>query len=144
MPMEFQFHQRVVQGHARNFLKHSITCSFSGDIFGSSLDRSTMLALSPPPPPLSPLAFAAHSPLALVALSSLQPCSSPNPPLPAWWWWWGCDYWHADSFPANLKIVDADPSSPATTTSRTPQATSRRGSGPSDHHVINYFIRDRG
>jgi hypothetical protein len=48
-------------------------------------------------------------------------------------------------FPANLKTVDADPStsSLATTTSRPPQATSRCGSGPSNHHENNYFIRDR-
>jgi hypothetical protein len=46
----------------------------------------------------------------------------------------------------NLKTVDADPStsSPAMTTSRPPQAMSRRGSGPSDHHENNYFIHDRG
>jgi hypothetical protein len=45
-----------------------------------------------------------------------------------------------------LKTVDADlsTSSPATTTSRPPQAASRCGSGPSDHHENNYFIRDRG
>jgi hypothetical protein len=50
-------------------------------------------------------------------------------------------------FPANLiKTVDADPltSSLATTTSRPPQATSRRGSGPFDHHENNYVIRNRG
>jgi hypothetical protein len=49
-------------------------------------------------------------------------------------------------FPANLKTVDADPStsSPATMTSRPPQAMSRRGFGPSDHLENNYFIRDRG
>jgi hypothetical protein len=49
-------------------------------------------------------------------------------------------------FLANLKTVDVDPStsSPAMMTSRPPQATSRRGSGPSDHHENNYFIRDRG
>jgi hypothetical protein len=75
MPMEFQFHQRVVQGHSSNFLKHSYACSSSWDIFGSLLDRSTMLALSSLPPPLSPLAFA--------ALSPPQQCSSPAPPLPA-------------------------------------------------------------
>jgi hypothetical protein len=46
----------------------------------------------------------------------------------------------------NLKTVDADPStsSLATTTSLSPQATSRRGSGPSYHHENNYFIHDRG
>jgi hypothetical protein len=39
-------------------------------------------------------------------------------------------------FPANLKTVDVDPLtlSLATMTSRPPQATSRRGSSPSDHH----------
>jgi hypothetical protein len=49
-------------------------------------------------------------------------------------------------FPTNLKTVDTDPStsSSATTTNWPPQATSRRGSGPSDHHENNYFIRDRG
>jgi hypothetical protein len=49
-------------------------------------------------------------------------------------------------FPANLKTVDADPptSSPATAMSRPSQATSRLGSGPSDHHENNYFIHDRG
>jgi hypothetical protein len=134
--MEFQFHQRVVQGHTSNFLKHSYMRSSSGDIFGSLLDRSTMPALSPLSLPFSPLAFA--------ALSPPQPCSSPAPPLPAWRRWWGRSYWHADSFPANQKMVDADPSSPAMTTSRPPQAMSRRGSSPSDHHENNYFIRDRG
>jgi hypothetical protein len=49
-------------------------------------------------------------------------------------------------FPANLKMVEADPStsSPAMTMSRPPQAMSRRGSGPSNHPENNYFIRDRG
>jgi hypothetical protein len=49
-------------------------------------------------------------------------------------------------FPANLKTVDADPSmsSPATTTSRSPQAMSRRGSSPFGYHKNNYFIRDKG
>jgi hypothetical protein len=44
------------------------------------------------------------------------------------------------------KTVDMDPStsSSVTTTSRPPQATSRRGSGLSGHHENNYFIRDRG
>jgi hypothetical protein len=48
--------------------------------------------------------------------------------------------------PANLKTVDADPSmsSLATTTSRPPQVANRCGSGPSDHHENNYFIRNRG
>jgi hypothetical protein len=45
-------------------------------------------------------------------------------------------------FLANLNIVDADlsTSSLATTMSQPPQATSRRGSGPSDHYANNYFI----
>jgi hypothetical protein len=49
-------------------------------------------------------------------------------------------YWRADIRPANLKTVDADPStsSPATTTSRPPQATSRRGFGPSDHNALSH------
>jgi hypothetical protein len=47
-------------------------------------------------------------------------------------------------FPANLKTVDADLLTSAldTTMSWVPQATSRRGSGPSDHHENNYFIHD--
>jgi hypothetical protein len=97
-----------------------------------------MPAFSPLPPPLAPLAFA--------ALSPPQPCSSPAPPLPAWRQWRGCGYWRADVRPANLKTIDADPStlSTATTMRWRPQATSRRGSSPSDHHENNYFIRDRG
>jgi hypothetical protein len=67
-----------------------------------------------------------------------------SPPLHAWRWWRGRGYWRADGFLANLKMVDADPSSPATMMSRPPQVTSRRGSDPSDHHENNYFIRDRG
>jgi hypothetical protein len=34
--------------------------------------------------------------LAFAALSLLQPCSSPAPPLPAWRRWWGCSYGHAN------------------------------------------------
>jgi hypothetical protein len=43
-----------------------------------------------------------------------------SPPLPAWRRWRGHGYWHVDVRPANLKTVDADPStsSPATTASR--------------------------
>jgi hypothetical protein len=119
------------QGHTSSFLKHSYVCS-------TYSAPSATLALSPPPPPLFPLTFA--------ALSPLQPCSSPAPLLPAWRRWRGRGYWHADIFPTNLKTVDVDPStsSPATTTSRPPQATSRRGSSPSDHLKNNYFIRDKG
>jgi hypothetical protein len=94
-----------------------------------------MPALSLPPPPLIPLAFAALSSLAFAALSPPQPCSSP-----------AHRSLHDDSdedaitgvrtyvFLANLKTVDADPlmSSLATTMSRPPQATSRCGSGPFD------------
>jgi hypothetical protein len=69
-----------------------------------------------------------------------------SPTAPCWRRWRGRGYRHANVCPANLKTVHADPStsSPATTTSRPHQATSRRGSGPSDHHENNYFIRDRG
>jgi hypothetical protein len=83
-----------------------------------------MPTFSPPPPPVAPLAFA--------ALSPPQPCSSPARPLPAWRRWRGRGYWRVDVRPTNLKTVDADPStsSPVTTTSRPPQATSRRGSAP--------------
>jgi hypothetical protein len=105
-------------------------------IFGSLLERSTTPALSPPLPPLSPLAFAALclltfaalSPFAFTALSLPQPFSSPAPPLPVSRRWCGRSYLRADGFPANLKTFDADPSSPATTMSQPPQATSRRGS----------------
>jgi hypothetical protein len=43
-----------------------------------------------------------------------------SPPLPAWRRWWGRGYLRANIRPANLKMVDVDPSrsSPATTTSR--------------------------
>jgi hypothetical protein len=58
--------------------------------------------IHPPPPPLTPLAFA--------ALSPPQPCSSLAPPLPVWRWWRGRDYWCADVRPVNLKTIDADPS----------------------------------
>jgi hypothetical protein len=97
-----------------------------------------MPAFSPPPLPLAPLAC--------TALSPPQPYSSPAPPLPAWRQWQGHGYWRVDVRLANLKTVDADPStsSPAMTTSRSPQAMSRCGSGPSDHHDNNYFIRDKG
>jgi hypothetical protein len=44
----FQFHQKVVQGHVSNFLKHIIARSSSGDIFGSSLDRFTTPAPTAP------------------------------------------------------------------------------------------------
>jgi hypothetical protein len=85
---------------------NTVTCTVH---FGSLLDRSTTPAFSPPPPSVAPLAFA--------ALFPSQPRSSPAPPLPAWR---GRGYWRADVRPANLKTVDADPStsSPATTTSR--------------------------
>jgi hypothetical protein len=132
------------EGHASNFLKHSYVHSASGDIFVSSLDRSTMPALSPLSLPLSPLAFAALSPLTFPALFPPQPCYSLAPPLPTWWRWRGHDYWCADGFPTNLRTVDTDPSSSVTTTSRPPQAMSKRGSDPSNHHENNYFIRDRG
>jgi hypothetical protein len=101
-------------------------------IFGCSLDGSTTPALSPPPPPPSPLAFA--------TLSPPQSCSYPALPLPVWRQWWGRGYWCADVFSANIKTVKEDPStsSPATTTSRPPQAMSRRGSGPSDYLENNY------
>jgi hypothetical protein len=55
--------------------------------------------------------------------------------------------WRADIYSANLKTVDADPLTsprPRRRAGRPPQATSRRGSGPSDHHENNYFIHDRG
>jgi hypothetical protein len=105
--------------------------SFQKNCDRPSLDRSTTPAFSPPPPPVAPLAFA--------ALSPPQPCSSPAPPLPAWRQWRERGYWCSDVRLANLKTVDADPSmsSPAMMTSRPPQATSRRGSGPSDHHENN-------
>jgi hypothetical protein len=104
MPMEFQFHQRAVQGHASNFLKHSITRSSSGNVFGPSLDRSTMPTLSPVPLPLSLITF--------TAVSLLQHCSSPGPRSL-------CDDGDEDAVTgvrtaSYLKTVDADPSSPAT------------------------------
>jgi hypothetical protein len=66
------------------------------------------------------LTAAANCPAHLATLSPPQPCSSPAPPLPVWRRWWGHSYWRADVCPANLKTVDADPStsSAATTTSR--------------------------
>jgi hypothetical protein len=78
---------------------------------------------------------AASRPLAFAALSPSQPCSSPAPPLPVWRRWRGRGYWRADVRKANLKTVDADPSTssrPRRQADRPPQATSRCGSGPSN------------
>jgi hypothetical protein len=94
--MKFQLLHRAVKGAPVVSLNTVTRVVF---IFGSSLDRSTTPAFSPPPPPLAPLAFA--------ALSPPQPCSSPAPPLPAWRRWWGCGYWRADVRPTNLKTIDA-------------------------------------
>jgi hypothetical protein len=145
MHMEFQFHHRAIPAHASNFLRHNYACSSLGDIFSSSLDRSTMPALYPQLPcsfscpsrhrhssssrsPLSPR----RSPALLQLHHSMHYVVTRT------------RYWRADSFRANLKMVDVGPSSSATTTSQPPQATSRCGSGPSDHHEKNYFIHDKG
>jgi hypothetical protein len=71
-----------------------------------------------------PTAAASHR-ARLPALSPPQPCSSPAPPLPTWRRWRGRGYWRVGIHSANLKTVDADPStsSPAMTTSR-PAASS--------------------
>jgi hypothetical protein len=100
MPMEFQFHHRAIEGHVSNFHKHSYARSSSGDIFCSSLERSTMPALSPllpcsfsfpsrcrhsprSPSPLSPRLPSPLSPHLPSLLSPPpQPYSSLAPPLP--------------------------------------------------------------
>jgi hypothetical protein len=135
VPTKFQLLHRAVKGTpivSLNTVTHAVQIRL--------LARQIHNALfSPPPPPVAPLAFA--------ALSPPQPCSSPAPPLPAWRRWRGRGYWRADVSPANLRRltrIHRRRPRPRRRAGRPPQATSRCGSSPSDHHENNYFIHDRG
>jgi hypothetical protein len=124
------------QGHTSSFIQHSYACrSYSAPRYTDpQLPHSPHRRRHSPrsPSPLSPCC----SPALLQPHRSLRDDNDEDAVTGV----------RTYVFPANLKTVDADPStsSSATTTSRLLQATSRRVSGPSDHHENNYFICDIG
>jgi hypothetical protein len=103
--MKFQLLHRVVKGTPVVSL-NTVTRAVHIRLLARQIHNTRIL----------PTSTASHPTRLRCSLSPPQPCSSPAPPLPSWR---GRGCWRADVRPANLKTVDADPStsSPAMMTS---------------------------